>query len=212
MKRGNVQIYVAYFFQFSLLAMFVASILQEEYYPAISSLVGFVLVNVPNLLKRNQIMAVPWELSMWIFLALFLHNFGIYARLYDDIWWWDKLTHFFSTSLIAGLGFISIVIIDKYLDSIHLPPKFLPFFILVFIAATGVFWEIIEFSFDELLGTKMQYSLDDTVGDLVFDLFGGIAVAAAGPFYLKYRSVDSLVKELHAESMFERIVGWWVKE
>lgn len=202
--RLTKQMLASYFFQFALLAMFLMGLYRGEFYPALSSLFGFGLALVPMFLRRRNIMALPWELTMWIFVALFLHNLGVVVNLYDTVWWWDKMTHLLSTALIAGFGFIGIVIVDKYAESIHLPPMFLPFFIVVFVMAMGVTWEIIEYSFD-LLGTNMQYSLSDTVIDLIFDLIGALLVATTGPLYLKRRSVDSLISRLAVDDTVERI-------
>ncbi len=198
------QMLASYAFQFSLLALFLVGLYQGELPAALSSLFGFGLALVPMLLQRRNVVALPWELTMWIFLALFLHNLGVVMKFYDTVWWWDKMTHLLSTSLIAGFGFIGIVIVDKYADSIHLPPIFLPFFIVVFVMAMGVTWEIIEYAFD-LLGANMQYSLSDTVIDLIFDLVGGLLVAAIGPLYLRNRSVDALISQLGVDGTVERI-------
>jgi hypothetical protein len=199
------QIVVSFVFQFSLLGIFFFSFIEGYLYPAISALFGFFLVNVPGLLRRRNIVALPWELVLWIFIAVFLHNLGLFMKFYDTIWWWDKLTHFLSTGLIAGFGFIGIVIADKYLPSIYLPPRFLPFFIIIFVMAMGVFWEVVEYFLDALFGTRMQYSLSDTVMDLVFNLAGAVAVAIIGPWYLKRRSVQQLIKELRVGETVDRI-------
>lgn len=205
MKNIPYQIFVSYFFQFSLLGMFLFSFIEGYMYPALSSLFGFFLVNIPAFLRRREIVVLPWELVLWIFLVVFLHNLGIYLKFYDYIWWWDKLTHFLSTALIADFGFIGIVIVDKYIQSIYLPPKFLPFFIIIFVLAMGVLWEIIEYLFDLFFGTRMQYSLADTIIDLVFDLMGALTIAFLGPLYLKKRSVDDLIREMGVDKSVDRI-------
>jgi len=204
-KKIPYQIIVSYLFQFSLMGMFVFSFIEGYMYPALSSLFGFFLVNIPGFLRRREIVVLPWELVLWIFIVIFLHNLGLSLKFYDYIWWWDKLTHFLSTALIADFGFIGIVIADKYIQSIYLPPKFLPFFIIIFVMAMGVFWEIIEYLFDLLFGTRMQYSLPDTIMDLVFDLLGAVTIAVLGPLYLKKRSVDDLIREMGVEKSVDRI-------
>lgn len=204
MRLGK-QMLTSYAFHFALLGLFALSLYQGDLYAALSSLFAFGLMSIPLFLRKRRIAAIPLELNLWIFIALFLHNLGLLASYYDDIWWWDKLTHFLSTSLIAGFGLIVIVIVDKYVDSIHLPPRMLSFFIVVFVMAMGVLWEIIEFAFDTFVGTRMQYSLYDTVMDLVFNLLGGLMVAVLGPIYLRHRSVESLIEDLGVEGAVERL-------
>jgi hypothetical protein len=63
-------------------------------------------------------------------------------------------------------------------------------FLLAFVLAAGVFWEVVEFAFAELsaiLGTGRvltQYGLEDTMLDLVFDVVGAMIVAVWGTAHL----------------------------
>jgi hypothetical protein len=207
MNRAWWERFLSYFFQALLLVMFIVGVFGGDLYAAGSALFGFAFISIPWFLKRERIMVIPFELTLWIFIAVFLHNFGVLMRFYDTIWWWDKLTHFLSTSLIAVFGLIGIIIVDKYVDTIDLPPRFLPFFIVIFVSAIGVFWEIIEFTLDSLLGTHMQYSLTDTVTDLVSDTLGGLVFAVIGPLYMKHRSVDALVQEMKVEKTVRKLTS-----
>ncbi|MBC7107280.1 MAG: hypothetical protein H5T41_00565 [Methanomassiliicoccales archaeon] len=205
MNRAKTEKLLSHFFEGSLFAMFLLGLFNGDLYAAFSALFGLGMAMIPWFLKKEKILTVPFELNLWIFIALFLHNLGVLVKLYDTIWWWDKMTHFLSTSMIAAFGFVGIVIVDKYVDAIYLPPKFLPFFIIVFVGAMGVFWEIIEFIIDKTLSAGMQYSLSDTVIDLVFDNIAGIVVAILGPIYLRYRSIDAIVEEMKVEDVVRRI-------
>lgn len=205
MNRAKTEKLLSHFFEGSLFAMFLLGLFNGDLYAAFSALFGLGMAMIPWFLKKEKILTVPFELNLWVFIALFLHNLGVLVKLYDTIWWWDKMTHFLSTSMIAAFGFVGIVIVDKYVDAIYLPPKFLPFFIIVFVGAMGVFWEIIEFIIDKTLSAGMQYSLSDTVIDLVFDNIAGIVVAILGPIYLRYRSIDAIVEEMKVEDVVRRI-------
>jgi hypothetical protein len=63
-------------------------------------------------------------------------------------------------------------------------------FILLFVLAFGVFWEVVEFAVAgaaTLSGTPavlVQYGLDDTMLDLLFDTLGGVVVAVWGTAHL----------------------------
>jgi hypothetical protein len=94
--------------------------------------------------------------------------------LYDNMWWWDHLTHTLSSALIGILAAMSLFMIDNNSDSIHLPIWAYPLFILIFSVFTGALWEMGEFVGDALFGTRMQYSLTDTLNDLYFNMLGGI--------------------------------------
>ena len=43
--------------------------------------------------------------------------------------------------------------------------------------ALGALWEIGEFLVDVIFKTRNQYSLEDTMYDLIFDLFGAVFIS-----------------------------------
>jgi hypothetical protein len=110
-----------------------------------------------------------------------------------------------SASLVAALGFVVVTAVDKYADSIYLPPAFIALFIIMFTMAIGVIWELTEYLVDELTGNHLQYSLTDTMRDLLFDTIGGLLVASVGSFYLKYTSIDHFVDTLQVDKAKERV-------
>lgn len=63
-------------------------------------------------------------------------------------------------------------------------------FILLFVLAIGVVWELVEFALDlaaQRFGFEAvlaQHGVNDTVGDLLFNLAGAIIAAALGATYL----------------------------
>jgi hypothetical protein len=63
-------------------------------------------------------------------------------------------------------------------------------YILLFVLAFGVLWEVLEFLLTEItavfgIGTFLtQYGLEDTMLDLVFDSVGAVVVATWGTAHL----------------------------
>lgn len=171
-----------------------------------ASLASLLVSEVPSLLRRDLRIVLPVELNLWIVLALFLHVVGGFTGFYDDLWGWDHLTHAMSSSLVAALGFVTVVVLDKYASSIYLPRAFLAFFIVMFTMAVGVSWELMEYVNDQIFGSRLQYSLDDTMVDLLFDSFAGFIVAAYGSHYLKRMTPEHFVESLHLEEAKRRIV------
>jgi len=149
-----------------------------------SAFISLLVSEVPSIVAKDLKLVLPVHFNFLIVFALFLHVIGGFYGLYDNIPWWDHLTHAMSASLVAALGLVLVVSIDRYVDSIYLPRPFLAFFIVMFTMAFGVLWELMEFATDSLGGTLLQYSLDDTMLDLMFDGFAGFVVAAATSHYL----------------------------
>ena len=148
-----------------------------------TAILSFGTTMVPYIFTRNLKIVVPPLLNLWICVALFLHVLGGVMGYYDHVWWWDNLTHFISAGLISILGFTVLFTITHLSDSLYVPSMVIPIIILLFILATGVVWEIFEFFADQILGTDMQYSLEDTVYDMMFNTVGALFSSALGYLY-----------------------------
>ena len=159
--------------------------------------IGLAVTQLTPLLERDHEIPMDPALTLWITAAVFLHALGTVGipgtslqSFYRSVPWWDHLTHMLSSSVVAGAGYATVRAIDSHSERVHLPPKFIFVFILLFVIAFGVLWEVIEFGVSgaaELLGTATvltQYGLSDTMLDLVFDTIGGIVVAIWGTAYL----------------------------
>jgi hypothetical protein len=92
--------------------------------------------------------------------------------------------------VVAAAGYTTVRAIDEHSEEVYLPWQFTFVFVLLFVVAFGVLWEVIEFAVGgvgALLGggsILTQYGLDDTLLDLVFDIVGGVVVALWGTAYL----------------------------
>jgi hypothetical protein len=154
---------------------------------------------LPALLARDlDLHLEPW-LVLALTLALFLHSLGMLG-LYDGVWWYDHATHTLSAMLVAGVGYTTVRALDRHSDAVHVPPRFLTVFVVLFTLAAGVLWEVLEFGARELaeaLGFDpilIQYGLEDSLVDLVFDTLGALVVALFGSAWF--------------ESLVDRVTEW----
>jgi uncharacterized membrane protein YjdF len=159
--------------------------------------IGFLVTLLPAYFERNYDFTMDVGLVLWITVAMFLHALGTLplpglelSSLYGTTWWWDHMTHALSSSLVAGVAYTVTRAIDEHTDAIVLPDRFLFVYLLVFVMAFGVVWELIEFYISVaagLLGSATiltQYGLDDTVLDLAYNTLGGLLVAIFGTVHL----------------------------
>jgi uncharacterized membrane protein YjdF len=115
---------------------------------------------------------------------------GSELNFYATLWWYDHVTHALSASVVAGVGYATARAVDEHSEAVFLPPRFMFVFILLFVLAFGVFWEVIEFGLGEAaraVGNRAlltQYGLEDTMLDLVFDTVGAVIVAVWGTAHL----------------------------
>ncbi|MFB6189100.1 MAG: hypothetical protein ABEI57_04380 [Halapricum sp.] len=162
----------------------------------LNAVIGLAVVQLPPLLERDYDVQMDAGLTLWITSAVFLHAVGTVGvpggagGFYQTTWWWDHLTHALSSSVVAGVGYATARALDEHSDAVSLPEEFVFVFLLMFVLAFGVAWEVIEFSTSTVataLGgspVMTQYGLTDTMLDLVFDAVGAIVVAVWGTAHL----------------------------
>jgi hypothetical protein len=161
--------------------------------------VALVVTFLPAALERRYDVPLDAGLTLWITSAVFLHALGVVGipqvtgNLYADgspLPFYDHVTHALSASVVAAVGYTVTRAIDEHSEAVYLPPRFMFAFILLFVAAFGVFWEVIEFAIGgaaAALGSGSvltQYGLEDTIYDLIFDLIGAVIVAVWGTAHL----------------------------
>lgn len=171
--------------------------------------VGILVTQLVPVLERDYNIPMDPSLVLWITAAVFLHAFGTVplpadwiepvgtvdpgqssASLYNSGGGWDHLTHALSSSLVAAAGYSTVRALDEHSDGIVIPGRFMFVFIVLFVLAFGVFWEVVEFAIGgaaELAGSGSvltQYGAADTLLDLVYNTLGAIVVAIWGTAYL----------------------------
>lgn len=158
--------------------------------------VGLLVIQLPAFLERDYGITLDAGLTLWITSAVFLHAVGVIGlpwsdvNFYASVWWWDHVTHALSSSLVAAVGYTTVRALDRHSEDISIPPRFMFVFILLFVLAFGVAWEVLEFTITlvaEATGNATvltQFGLDDTMLDLVFDTVGAVVVAIWGTAHL----------------------------
>ncbi|WP_406655981.1 hypothetical protein V7O62_09090 [Methanolobus sp. ZRKC2] len=184
--------------QGGLLVLLIVGMLQRDIPTALNAITGLAITFIPYFITRKFDIPHYTGLTLWITLAIFLHSIGTFA-FYESIARWDNITHVLSASIVATAGYTIIRAIDIYSNDIFIPPKVLFLFILLFVLATGVLWEIFEFlsgGISSELGYEAvlaQHGINDTMVDLLFNLLGAILAAAWATVYLSdisYRLAD----------------------
>ncbi|MFC7020905.1 MULTISPECIES: hypothetical protein [Haloarcula] len=158
--------------------------------------IGLLVTQLPSLLERDYGIALDPALTLWITSAVFLHALGVVGlpgaeqNFYATVPLWDNVTHALSSSVVAAVGYTTVRALDRHSEGLYLPPRFMFVFLLLFVMAFGVIWEVIEFSVSllaEATGNQTiltQYGLRDTMLDLVFNTIGAIIVAVWGTAHL----------------------------
>lgn len=148
----------------------------------------------PLVFRHKMDVEIPAEFHIaavvFIFASLYL---GEIQGFYQKYWWWDIALHTSAGLLLGIVGFLLVYLLNASKQvEVKMTPFFISFFACMFAVAIGAFWEIFEFSMDQLVGTTMQKpmlgdpsGLTDTMWDMIVNAVGAFVVSATGWWYLK---------------------------
>jgi hypothetical protein len=125
---------------------------------------------------------LPRAYDLALVLALTLQSWGEALYAYDAIPWFDNVVHF----SLPFFGGPTLYIVLARLDVVPDPKDethrrhYVGIGIVAFAlgVAVGALWEIVEWGSDSVLGSRLQLSNDDTIGDLIADSLGSLCGAA----------------------------------
>lgn len=154
-----------------------------------------ILALLAPILFRNRLnIVVPAEFHIsavtFSFAALYL---GEIQQFYQRLWWWDMALHGMAGLLMGIVGFLMVYILNES-DRVRLKltAGFIAFFAFLFAISIGTFWEIFEFSMDQIFQMNMQKpmlgdpsGLTDTMWDVIVNAAGASVISFLGWWYLK---------------------------
>ena len=121
----------------------------------------------------------PWFVYFLISLALLIHTSGYIQERYIKFVNWDVLAHTVSGTIVALLGFLLILYLDRT-RKYNLDAPFIALFIVLFGTVCEYFWEVWEFFVDTFFGGSlagpMQANNTDTMTDMIFVLVASLIV------------------------------------
>lgn len=131
--------------------------------------VTLLLIIVPSLLKKRLNIEMPWILFtiivVFCFSGLIL---GDALNMYQKLPWWDDLLHIESGVLLVAIGLWLLRVATAENDK---PVRFnkwvLAIYLVMFSLGFATFWEVIEFSLDDLFGFNTQQFMATTTGSIV---------------------------------------------
>ncbi|MGB3458850.1 MAG: hypothetical protein WBB08_06055 [Halobacteriota archaeon] len=189
--------FVADVLRIAIVFFLVVAISNHDLQWTLECISGIIICSVPILLKRVWNFKLPVIIDFLIVFALFLHVglggvFDVYYAFPD----FDLITHFVSAVLIAFLALIAIYLLDKYWDGLYMNIYAIAFAVVVITMASGVVWELGEWTSDALFELGAQWSLDDTMTDLLVNTIGGIFMALVGINLIKTGRLEVMTKDM----------------
>ena len=176
--------------RYAILGVFVAGIRRRNPGAVVNALVSFLATYLPRVVEwRYGVEFHPWQ-RLYLNVGMLAHAVGMLGP-YEDVWWWDHVTHTCSSTLVGG--FVHVRARRRGRDP---RPR-----VLAGVLGVGVFWETVEYvihGVSRRVGLEpllVPYGTEDTLLDLVFDLLGALLVIAFGDRFL-----SNLLREDDRES------------
>jgi len=161
--------------RWAIAAAFAVGVRRRDPGAVANAALAFPFTFVPDRLERRYgVEFRPWQ-RVYAGTALLAHVVGMLGP-YDDVGWWDHVTHTMSATLLGGI--VHVAARRRGRD----PERR----VVAAVACAGVVWEGLEYAIRAVsrrLGVEpllIPYSARDTVLDLVFNLVGALLVAAFG--------------------------------
>ncbi|KAB1189893.1 hypothetical protein GJR96_17065 [Haloferax sp. MBLA0076] len=159
----------------AIVAVFVEGIRRRKPAAMVNAVISLVGTFIPWILERVFGTEFrPWQ-RIYVESAMLTHSVGMLGP-YDDVWWWDHLTHTHSATVVGGV--VHVVSQRRGKDP---RPR-----VVAAILCLGIVWELTEYAIHfgaKRLGIEpilVSYGKVDTALDLVFNLFGAILVVLFG--------------------------------
>jgi hypothetical protein len=174
--------------QFALVGVVLYGAASLQFELAFNAAVPLAVTFLPAVLRREYDYTMDARLVLLVTVAVFLHALGSLG-FYVQYSWYDEVTHTVSAVLVAGIAYATVVALERHSSAVDLSANVRGAFILVFVLAFGVLWEVFEFGavwFSRGLGVKSPvqvFGIDDIVTDMIFNLVGGLLVAVLGTGY-----------------------------
>lgn len=118
---------------------------------------------------------------------IFAAALGSVINLYRYIGFYDRFVHYFSGVVLAEAGFIIILYLFKKYKLV-IKNNIAILFSFFFSSACAGFWEIYEFTADNLLGINMQGTNLNTMGDIVSGVLGALSYSIFMLMYIRRKS------------------------
>jgi len=162
---------------------------------------------IPMLFRHAGVMKLPLAFIVLIEVAIFAHAYGVLLMRYDDIVWYDTVTHTFSTIAVGLCVFYALMAVQIFDRKTRFGPRWIPLLVALIVMTFSIYWEVLELVVDTLTGINMQYSPWDTIRDMVCNSAAALIVTVSARFYLKSHTCEGFIESLELHPSLKRFIS-----
>jgi VanZ family protein len=172
-KPRTIENIIVILFEISFILLAIQAVNIDDIPRVKIAITAFFMTLVPYAAERLLRISLPFGVKSMIPFALFMHVAGGIMRWYWELsgLYYDKIAH-----LIAGFGlglviFCSILTFILYSKN-EIQKRSILILTAIITFLFGVFWEIMEVSFDNALLTTYSGGIYDSIGDTIGNIVG----------------------------------------
>jgi len=188
-------------FQIGILVLVFYNITIANLWAFSVALPSFVFSIIPPLYSRFLKVKVSPSFQFWIATVLFVYAAGESLRFQSLFGWWNDFTHLMAGIIFGTLILICLFYLRDISDNLHIPSKMIPILVLVFILSISVLWETFEFMVDNLFGTSLQASLQDTVHDIIANTIGAFFALLIADLLTPFETITKVLDHKKEKSL-----------
>lgn len=155
-----------------IVAVFVVGVRRRDPGAVVNALLALAGSYLPDAVERRYAVAFrPWQ-RVYTEAVMLTHSVGMLGP-YDDVWWWDHVTHAHAATVVGSVVHAAARRTGRDDPRTH---------VVASVIGAGAVWEAVEYAthglsrrvgLDPLL---VQYGRSDTTLDMVFNLIGALVV------------------------------------
>ncbi len=161
--------------RYGIVAVLIVGVRRRDPGAVANAVFAFLATYLPGAVETVfDVELAPWQ-RVYVESAMLTHAVGMLGP-YDDVWWWDHLTHAHSATVFGGV--VHAAARRRGRDP---RPR-----VLAVVVGAGALWELMEYVVHAVanrLGVEpllVHYGKRDTLLDIVYDVVGAFLVLAFG--------------------------------
>jgi VanZ family protein len=172
-KPRTIETIIVILFEISFILLAIQAVNIDDIPRVKIAITAFFLTLVPYAAERLLRISLPFGVKSMIPFALFMHTAGGIMRWYWELsgLYYDKIAHMIGGFALGLVIFCSIVTYILYSKN-EIQKRYVLIWTVLITLLFGVFWEIMEVSFDNALLTTYSGGIYDSIGDTIGNIIG----------------------------------------
>lgn len=181
-----------------------------ETYVFTTEALSLLIVMTLPVLRITKKFRAPYWFILIVTSVVYIHSVSLYFGLYQNLGWWDIISHGYSSFVVTMTVFIGLLVIQRYTTHIDLGKGGLIFMLFIIGFGFGNFWEMWEWLVDNIFGDSfMSYSVYDTLGDIVCDAIGAGAATLVAAHVMYRGNPNNIVDQMDLDRFMSNIGKKW---